>query len=427
MAKKKNKKNNKIIYIGLFSLVVLILVVCISTLISNGRKFDVSKLLVDNNYDVVYVVGNIPKINMSSVDVDKINSEINDYYSLNDNGDRIDYEYNVSVDTLSVLLTRYIIVENKEYIEYKSYVIDLNNLKLLDQDEILNKYDITSSDLSFFMNNKFLNFYADLLDKGYLDGNKCDYDCFIVNCNFQDINEDNTLYIKNNHLYLYKFFNIYTDYNYNEYNDCRDIFSTASNIAESECSDILYFFRQEDILKADIFSMSDGISFIKTSIGDDDSSKYNKKIVMGISERFFDLETFNNNSIRYLTQEIQKIFPIFICMLLLTLIVIISIDTIATYKELRNYAVIYICGMSWNRIILINMIYVLLQMLFSLILAVLLCTICDLFNLLSNVIFNFSLLQIIVCTGIIIVSTLSSLILPIGIIRRNTPKQILTK
>ena len=216
-------------------------------------------------------------------------------------------------------------------------------------------------------------------------------------------------------------------YNYNEYNDCRDIFSTASNIAESECSDILYFFRQEDILKADIFSMSDGISFIKTSIGDDDSSKYNKKIVMGISERFFDLETFNNNSIRYLTQEIQKIFPIFICMLLLTLIVIISIDTIATYKELRNYAVIYICGMSWNRIILINMIYVLLQMLFSLILAVLLCTICDLFNLLSNVIFNFSLLQIIVCTGIIIVSTLSSLILPIGIIRRNTPKQILTK
>jgi len=217
MAKKKNKKNNKIIYIGLFSLVVLILVVCISTLISNGRKFDVSKLLVDNNYDVVYVVGNIPKINMSSVDVDKINSEINDYYSLNDNGDRIDYEYNVSVDTLSVLLTRYIIVENKEYIEYKSYVIDLNNLKLLDQDEILNKYDITSSDLSFFMNNKFLNFYADLLDKGYLDGNKCDYDCFIVNCNFQDINEDNTLYIKNNHLYLYKFFNIYTDYNYNEF------------------------------------------------------------------------------------------------------------------------------------------------------------------------------------------------------------------
>lgn len=217
MAKKKNKKNNKIIYIGLFSLVVLILVVCISTLISNGRKFDVSKLLVDNNYDVVYLVGNIPKINMSSVDVDKINSEINDYYSLNDNGDRFDYEYNVSVDTLSVLLTRYIIVENKEYIEYKSYVIDLNNLKLLDQDEILNKYDITSSDLSFFMNNKFLNFYADLLDKGYLDGNKCDYDCFIVNCNFQDIDEDNTLYIKNNHLYLYKFFNIYTDYNYNEF------------------------------------------------------------------------------------------------------------------------------------------------------------------------------------------------------------------
>ena len=108
-------------------------------------------------------------------------------------------------------------LSEKEYIEYKSYNIDLINMRDLSYDEILNKFGVTSDDLSFFMKNKFLNYYADLLDKGYLDGTKCDFNCFLVNCNFQDLDEDNVLYIKKNHLYLYKFFNIYTDYNYNEY------------------------------------------------------------------------------------------------------------------------------------------------------------------------------------------------------------------
>ena len=217
---KRKKRKNKSIYIICICLVLFFLFifsVCIADVISSNKKFDVTNIIVNNDYDVVYDMGDSPIINLSGEYISKINQEINDYYSLNSNGDKFDYDFNVSEDTLSILLTRHIIVENKEYIEYKSYNIDLINMRDLSYDEILNKFGVTSDDLSFFMKNKFLNYYADLLDKGYLDGTKCDFNCFLVNCNFQDLDEDNVLYIKKNHLYLYKFFNIYTDYNYNEY------------------------------------------------------------------------------------------------------------------------------------------------------------------------------------------------------------------
>ena len=64
------------------------------------------------------------------------------------------------------------------------------------------------------MSNKFLNYYGDLIDAGYVDGNKCDFECFIYNCNFQDYLEDNSFYIEDNHLILYKYFNTYNKYNY---------------------------------------------------------------------------------------------------------------------------------------------------------------------------------------------------------------------
>jgi len=214
---KKNKKSNYIIYICLAVIIVFVLVLAISNYMISSKKFDVSDLIVNNSYDVVYDLNEIPVINLSGDIFTKINSEIRDYYALNSNNDRFEYEYNVSEDTLSILLTRYVVVENKEYLEYKSYNIDLINMKNLSYDETLDKFNITIDDLSFFMKNKFLNYYADLIEEGYIEGNKCDFNCFLVNCNFQDLDEDNVLYIKKNHLYLYKFFDIYNDYGYSDY------------------------------------------------------------------------------------------------------------------------------------------------------------------------------------------------------------------
>lgn len=217
MKKKKKNKKFSIVYICLIVIVFFIFVVCLSNYISSNKKFNVSDLIVNKNYEVVYDMGSYPVINLNGEDINRINSELVDFYSLNPNNDTFEYDYSVSKDTLSVLVTRHIIVENKEYLDYLSYNIDLVNMRELSYEEILEKFDVSTEDLSFFVKNKFLNYYADLIDEGYLEGNKCDFNCFLVKCNFQDLDEGNTLYIKKNHLYLYKFFDIYNEYNYNEY------------------------------------------------------------------------------------------------------------------------------------------------------------------------------------------------------------------
>ena len=218
MSKKKNKKNS-LFKSGYFYIIIILLFVFLGCvfIMFNNKRYKINPLILNNDYDVVYQVDDVPKINLAGEVFEKINDDIQNIFDNNENGDRIEYEYDISEDTFSILLKRYIVSENKEFIEYNYYNIDLINMKELELEDLLEKYEINYSDLSFFIRNKFLNYYADLLDAGYFKGTECDFNCFIANCNFQDFMEDNVYYIKNNHLYLYKFFNIYNEYNYNDF------------------------------------------------------------------------------------------------------------------------------------------------------------------------------------------------------------------
>ena len=199
---KKRKKDKKSIgYLIAIGILLVIFIASMVYIFRHNERFDVSSILADSSLDVVYdSISNdndrIPKINIDSAVISDINAEILSMYENKSDTSYFDYQYNVSKDTLSVLIINSIYVENKEYVNYKSYVIDLINMKELAPDEIIAKFNINESDLAFFIKNKFLNYYADLLDAGYLEGNKCDFDCFIVNCNFQDFMEDNNYYIK---------------------------------------------------------------------------------------------------------------------------------------------------------------------------------------------------------------------------------------
>lgn len=215
--KRKRKKTNYIYYI-LGSLLVFSIVVLI--FYEKPAVFDTSKILLDQTKPVIYesykIENNIfPVINLQGEKVKRINNEIVELYDTKNNASNFQYMYNVSKDTLSVLILNYIYVDNVKHINYKSYIIDLNTMKELTNEEIYSKFEIEEETLRIFVSSKFLNIYADLLDNGYVDGNKCDFECFIYNCNFQDYLEDNHFYIEDNHLILYKYFDVYNKYNYN--------------------------------------------------------------------------------------------------------------------------------------------------------------------------------------------------------------------
>ena len=83
MKKKKKNKKFSIVYICLIVIVFFIFVVCLSNYISSNKKFNVSDLIVNKNYEVVYDMGSYPVINLNGEDINRINSELVDFYSLN--------------------------------------------------------------------------------------------------------------------------------------------------------------------------------------------------------------------------------------------------------------------------------------------------------------------------------------------------------
>ncbi|MBQ8535503.1 MAG: hypothetical protein IJ463_07455 [Bacilli bacterium] len=218
MKKKKNKNTNYIYYI-LGSILVFSIVVLL--LYEKPESYDTSKILLDETRPIIYeaykVEDNIfPVINLQGEDIKRINKEIIELYDTKNNASNFQYIYNVSKDTLSILIINNIYIDNIKHINYKSYIIDLHTMKELTNEEIYNKFEIDEETLNVFISSKFLNYYADLLDNG-LDGNKCDYECFIYNCNFQDYLEDNHFYIEDNHLILYKYFDTNNKYNYSNF------------------------------------------------------------------------------------------------------------------------------------------------------------------------------------------------------------------
>lgn len=225
MKERTSKQKKKFIFIISLLIVVVLVVFVVTSLLKKEKVYDYKKIIKESDYDIVYSIKSekddteIPVINIGNENIKKINSEIIELYEwyVLEKGKEFTYKYSVSDDVLSLLITLRSSFEGNTYLEYKSYVIDLDKLDVMSTEEILDKFDINKDDLNYFLINKFLNYYTDIVDKKILSKNECDFDCFIVQCNFEDFMEANSYYVNKNHLEVYKFFNIYTKYGYDNY------------------------------------------------------------------------------------------------------------------------------------------------------------------------------------------------------------------
>ncbi len=216
----KNKKG----FIGI--IILSILFIGILFYFQNNKKMNYKKVLENQNYDIVYdklktEKDQVPYININNNIIKNINKEIDSLYQYyliySPNG--FHYQYNISDDILSIIITASVIQpESTHYdILYKSYNIDLNTIKPLKNEEILKKYNITEEKMKYYLSNKFLNYYNDLIKQKYFTEEECNFKCFLENKNVENILEDNNYYINHGHLELYKYFNIFTDYQEENY------------------------------------------------------------------------------------------------------------------------------------------------------------------------------------------------------------------
>lgn len=90
------------------------------------------------------------------------------------------------------------------------------------------------------------------------------------------------------------------------------------------------------------------ITFDENMSQDEVSAELSKLKGMSYILHQYDLKTFRKNSIRYVLEDLKTWSPLFFCVILFVLITVISVNTIMVKKQLGNYVIYYMCGLSWR-------------------------------------------------------------------------------
>lgn len=210
-------------FIILGLIIAVIIILCYTSTfrsdVLNGIKEKRGKTLVYTKKERTYK-GNrseVPYLNIKGTQSENINKDIENftskYYSNPKN--IISYTYDVSDKILS-LVVKVAYFDKVYYPDFKTYNINLSDLSILSDEDLLNKFNLTEDDVSNKIEKKFKYFYNDALSKDYYGG-ECDYNCFLYFRGDKDYLDDIYYYIKNNKLYVYKAFNVYSVYDEENY------------------------------------------------------------------------------------------------------------------------------------------------------------------------------------------------------------------
>ncbi len=206
-----------------------------------------------------------------------------------------------------------------------------------------------------------------------------------------------------------------------EYGDCRDIFNVFSDSFEendwllTRLSDEYAFFKSSSVVWGTQFVFYDGES-------DEQLEQHKNKLL----EKFkvMPLEDVKKGSMQYIYEQMYTLFPIAVCIFILTIISTVSISAIYTKRQLRNYAIFYICGARWRTCALRSLKNSAITCGIASILAAVVLIIGKL-TLLKETVISFGIWHFAVCALVIILYLALSMIMPLAIIGSNQPKEVL--
>lgn len=136
------------------------------------------------------------------------------------------------------------------------------------------------------------------------------------------------------------------------------------------------------------------------------------------------LEEINENSHAYIYEQLYILFPIALCIFLLTLITTISVISISVNSQLKTYATFYICGAKWRDCSLISFVY-----------SLIICIISGIISLVaigvitykSLTVIKLGVFEVFAMLAAVLIYLILSAVMPLVITHRNQPKDILKK
>lgn len=169
-----------------------------------------------------------------------------------------------------------------------------------------------------------------------------------------------------------------------------------------------------------ILIYDDGVS---QEIINQDIDKLNKYSVIYAARP---LSKINENSWDYILEEMHNYLPVFACVFLFVIIAAVSANAITVKKQLKNYAIYYMCGLPWKNCARISLSVACItsgiafgMVVFSILFLKLTGTIADIALKLGPV-------QLITCAVIILCYVLLAWSIPLGIVRNTSAKEIMT-
>ena len=136
------------------------------------------------------------------------------------------------------------------------------------------------------------------------------------------------------------------------------------------------------------------------------------------------LSEIKENSMQYIYEQMYTLFPIAVCIFILTIISTVSISAIYTKRQLRNYAIFYICGARWRTCALRSLKNSAITCGIAAAISAIVLIVGKL-TLLKETVISFGIWHFGVCAGVIVLYLVLSMIMPLAIIGSNEPKEVL--
>lgn len=237
-----------------------------------------------------------------------------------------------------------------------------------------------------------------------------------------------------------------TDMFHTPYEDYRDCFYVFDNATENK---VLLLFSDEQIEKGRSlnrfpymdFRVSPNKGFQKQVKGitiltfesfmsNDDIQRELDKLYEGKGAFFihsFELSDFKKRSDSYVLEDVRTWFPLLLCVSLFVLSSSISINTIMVKRQLRNYAVYYLCGFAWGDCTKVSVFVSGMEISIAILLTVIIRFVTDIFKI-GNMLFLFDgYYKYLAVLSVGFLFLILSVILPILMVRNSSAKQVLNE
>ncbi|MBQ9314736.1 MAG: hypothetical protein IJ220_07095 [Clostridia bacterium] len=190
----------------------------------------------------------------------------------------------------------------------------------------------------------------------------------------------------------------------------------------------LLLFSYSQLKSKDVFQSLNSAIIKYTKNTDTKTLADDQKTIASFGSPFsIKLSELNENSIEYFKIQVYNYLPIIIVVMVLTLVSSISITAISARRRLHDYGIYYVCGLKWKSCSFVNLYYSLILGILSLIIALLLMRFTDSIPLLGQMTILLNIWTIVAVIAVMITFIVGSMIMPLIIIRNNTPKEILTR